>query len=417
VFACIHANGIAGSGIASEFSPRVEEIDGATVVLDIAGMERLFGSPRRIAELIAAKAGPHANVAVASNRSAAVHAARGYPGIVVIPPGEEAARLSGLPVTLLATSEEVLETLAHWGIGTFGDLAALPETGLAERFGQEGVRLRKLARGEGSAPLWPDREATQWMERIEIEHPLELLEPLSFLLSSLLHKLCERLAERALALIELRLALGLEGGGTHERRMRLPVPMRNPAAFLKLLMLDLDAHPPGAPVVSVTLAAEPAKPRALQEGLFLPPAPEPEKLELTLKRLRAVVGEDNVGSPELVDTHRPGAFRVVQPFAVAKLTLTPAPASLAMRRFRPPVAAQVSPAGGAPERLRAGKPGGDRIEGSVIAAAGPWRTSGDWWTASPWARDDWDLALTDGGLYRVYREFFSGRWFIDGRYD
>ncbi|MEZ5351919.1 MAG: hypothetical protein R2762_04730 [Bryobacteraceae bacterium] len=412
MYACIHAPGIAESGIASEFSPRVEEIDAATVVLDVGGMERLLGSPRRIAELIAAKAGPNANIALAANRNAAIHAARGYAGIVVIPRGEEAARLGALPVNLIATTSDVIETLAHWGIGTFRELAALPETGLAERFGQEGARIRKLALGEASAPLWPDRAEPEWMESMELEHPVELLEPLSFLLSNLLTRLCDRLASHGLALLELHLALRLEGGGVHERRMRLPVPMRNPVAFLKLLSLDLDAHPPGAPVLGVSIAAEPAKPRALQEGLFLPPAPEPEKLELTLKRIRAIVGEENVGSPALVDTHRPGAFRVAQPFEGTKTDLLPPPATLAVRRFRPPVAAQVTPAGGPPARLRAAQ-----IEGDVVAVAGPWRTSGDWWTASPWARDDWDLALSDGALYRVYREFFSGRWFVDGRYD
>ncbi|MEZ5404493.1 MAG: hypothetical protein R2729_32745 [Bryobacteraceae bacterium] len=412
MFACIHAPGIAASGIAREFSPRVEELDASTVALDIGGMERLFGSGAKIASLIAAKAGPHANIAIAANRSAAIHAARGYSGIVVIPPGEEAARLGALPVTLIATSDDVLETLAHWGIHTFRDLASLPETGLAERFGQEGARIRKLAQGDASAPFRPTHETPEWSESIELEHPVELLEPLSFLLANLLNRLCERLAAQGLALLELHLELKLEGGGIHERGMRLPVPMRNPAAFLKLLQLDLDARPPGAPIAGIAIHAEPAMPRALQEGLFLPPTPEPERLEITLKRIVAIAGEENVGSPQLIDTHRPGAFRVAQPFAVPKIDLTPPAATLAVRRFRPPVAAQVSPSQGPPERLHAA-----RIEGRVLAAAGPWRTSGDWWTPSPWARDDWDLALSNGALYRVYREFFSGRWFIDGQYD
>src|SRR6202035_3628795 len=126
-----------------------------------------------------------------------------------------------------------------------------------------------------------------------------------------LNGLCARLVSRGLATNELRLRLKLERNGEHARTLRFPVPMLENKAFVKLLDLDLSAHPPPEPVVHVWLEAEPAKPRAAQTGLFIPIAPEPEKLELTLARLRALVGEQNVGSPELLDTHRPGAFRML----------------------------------------------------------------------------------------------------------
>jgi len=57
------------------------------------------------------------------------------------------------------------------------------------------------------------------------------------------------------------------------------------------------------------------------------------------------------------------------------------------------------------------------VEGRVLTLAGPWRISGDWWTAAPWARDEWDVALTDGALYRIYFERPAGRWFVEGSYD
>ena len=56
----------------------------------------------------------------------------------------------------------------------------------------------------------------------------------------------------------------------------------DPKVFLKLLQLDLNAHPPGAPIAKINLSVEPVRPRSTQSGLFLPPSPEPEKLELTL---------------------------------------------------------------------------------------------------------------------------------------
>ena len=418
MYGCIHAPGIVASGIARHFSPQVEAIDPATVVMDLSGMQRLLGSPAEIAAAIGKQAGPNARIALASNRAAAVHAARGFAGVTVIRSGEEAARLAALPIDWLETTGEVRAILAGWGIHTFGQLATLPEEGVAERLGPEGVRLRKLARGAPGIPIKPDAAPPTFTDRMELEYPVELLEPLSFILSRQLHTLCDKLGSYGLSALELHLELTLTAAATpvHRRTIRLPVPMRNPITFLKLLQLDLDAHPPPAPIAAVAMRIEPAKPRAVQEGLFLPPTPEPEKLELTLQRIAALVGKENVGSPGLVDTHRPGAFTVRPALEKSGQVLSIPPSTLAFRAFRPVVAARVVSAADEPKQVWA-RAKSRVIEGRVLSAAGPWRTSGDWWTATPWAREDWDLSLSNGALYRLYREYFTGAWFLDGEYD
>ena len=415
MFAAIHATPDDSETLlrlAQEFSPQVEQTAADTVALDADGLERIHGLPQQIAAAIARRAaerGMQAGVAVAANLDTAVHAARGFAGVSVIPYGDEAKFLGSLPLTLLSPAPEILETLERWGIRRFRDLAALPELGLAERLGREGLHLHKLARGAGDRPLVPVEEPLRFEEEAELEYPLELLEPLMFVLAQLLSGLRARLASHALATNALRLRLKLENRGEHARTLRFPVPMLDTKAFLKLLDLDLGAHPPPAPVVKVWLEAEPAKPRAAQNGLFIPIAPEPEKLELTLARLRALVGEHNVGSPELLDTHRPGAFRMLaRPLAASPCRRVAA--SLSLRAIRPPRAARVQMASGQPVHVQA--PG---VRGHVVASAGPWRTSGDWWTNDPWARDEWDIALSDGALYRIYSE--QGRWFVDGSYD
>src|ERR1039457_2402388 len=363
--------------LAQEFSPLVEQTAADTVALDADGLERIHGLPQQIATALARRAverGLEASVAIAANLDTAVHAARGFAGVSVIPYGDEAKYLGSLPLTLLGPTPEMQETLERWGIRRFRDLAALPELGLAER-----------------------------------EYPVEWLEPLMFVLAQLLSGLRARLAAHGLATNELRLRLKLENRGEHTRTLRFPVPMLDTKAFLKLIDLDLGAHPPPAPVVKVWLEAEPAKPRAAQTGLFIPLAPEPEKLELTLARLRSLVGEANVGSPALVDTHRPGAFQMLA------RPLAPSPArplapSLPLRAIRPPRAARVQMASGQPVHVQA-----EGVRGHVVSSAGPWRTSGDWWTSDPWARDEWDIALSDGAIYRIYSE--QGRWFVEGSYD
>src|SRR5260370_3360456 len=64
------------------------------------------------------------------------------------------------------------------------------------------------------------------------------------------------------------------------------------------------------------MTADAAAPRVAQNGLFVPSGPDPEKLEVTIARLAKLVGEGNLGSAELVDSHRPESFRMSR-FVVA----------------------------------------------------------------------------------------------------
>ena len=57
--------------------------------------------------------------------------------------------------------------------------------------------------------------------------------------------------------------------------------------------------------------------------------------------------------------------------------------------------------------------------GPVKTCAGPWRTSGDWWkpAGTAWDRDEWDVAMTDGTVYRLVVEREVGQWFLEGVID
>jgi protein ImuB len=473
---------------AQSFSPRVEAAGCETIVLDIAGLQPLFGPLPKIARALARRAsdlGLETSVAVAGNPETATLAARGFSGVTVIPEGKEGEILGSLPVEVLfenstQESAHLLETFSRWGISKLRDLAALPAVALSERLGQAGVHLQALARGATSRTLVPVEPPLIFEEVIELEYPLVLLEPLAFLLDRLLEQLCARLEARALATQELRLRLELENGWQAEdlstnngatgvlarpsrrsfqRTLRLPVPLLDPRTFLKLLQLDLKAHPPGAPIVKIQLAAEPVRPRAAQNGLFLPPSPEPEKLELTLARIAGIVGEDKVGSLELLDTHRPEGFRMqrfapsepfspqrprhternaivkdqmdgqrskAKDFSVSEPALSVAEGCLrsecdlvtALRIFRPPVDIVVNLQDGKPAHITRIK--NKEMQGEILWAAGPWRSSGDWWEKEGWARDEWDIAVqgeSDIALYRLVRDRLGGRWFLEGTYD
>jgi protein ImuB len=464
---------------AQSFSPCVEDAAADTVILDLAGMESLFGSLPEIARNLfrrAAELGLDGNVAVASNPDAAMLAARGFSGMTVISSGKESETLGPLSVEVLFSDGcegnkkennqqkessrlfgTLLETLDRWGVRNLRELAALPAIALSERLGQEGLRLQQLARGEASRTLVPVEAPPIFEEAIELEYPIVLLEPLAFLLNRLLENICVRLASRALNTQELRLTLELQSFSSgfnqqstisnqqsppqsaignrkseicplqFHRTLTLPLPMLDPKLFLKLLQLDLNAHPPGAPILKIHLAAEPARPRSAQGGLFLPPTPEPEKLELTLARIAGLVGESRVGSLELLDTHRAESFRMrrfapeIKQGKKSSKTSDPAEdksAVAALRMFRPPLRATVTMENGELARVVCSRK--KEVQGNVLWKAGPWRSSGDWWDREAWARDEWDIALQNAesiALYRIVHDLLGGGWFVEGTYD
>jgi nucleotidyltransferase/DNA polymerase involved in DNA repair len=677
---------------ACAMSPRVHGQAPDTVLVDIDGLERLFGPPAKIARELARRAGElgmEVNVGVAANVETAIHAARGFAGTTVIPRGREAERLAELPVEILfdmreERAQERLDTLERWGVRTFRALALLPEVALAQRLGEAGVRLRKLARGESSRPLVPVEAPLEFEEAVELEEAIEMLEPLMFVLNRMLDQLCTRLATRSLAAQELRLRMELEqhsaisiqhSGNPHLRRhgdtetnfefrqnptfairkntnppqrhrdteeiggsgdrviggsekigssekldhgfsridtdtteetfccgstrmdanckskignqkseignddepaqleirnskfeiaLKFPVPMRDTKVFLKLLQLELQARPPQAPVTKIWLRAEPARPRATQGGLFVPEAPEPERLEVTLARIAGVVQKGNsefrisnseeqqsavsvqqsekanpprrhggtekdiggsekpnhgsgrirtdtteqtfrrgstrmdadsqsesgnqksqidnrvtqpvdelrVGCVEVLDSHRPDAFRMKRfapgQHSASGIRQKPRPLQrhrdtekirslqigvsddreiagsekpnhgfarirtdeskiknqksevvgwLALRRFRPALAARVWVENGRPVRLQATDAGGEEHAGEIVWASGPWRESGEWWNEQQWSRDVWDVAVAGEAVtvYGIYCE--RGEWWVEGSYD
>jgi protein ImuB len=450
MFACIYSEKIPAdlslTNFAYAFSPVVEETKAGAVVIDVDGCEWLFGSTYQLANEVARRAKESrssggletaVNVAIAGNPDAAIHAATRLQGVTFVSPGDEQTCLSEFPIAQLEYSlvgieqkvaEEIFETLRLWGVRTFGDFASLPVAGVSERLGQEGLRLQQLAAGKTERHLKIKQPAPVFANSLELEHPLAEIEPLSFIFARLLHQLCAALNAYALATNELKVQLQLEDQTLHERRLSLPYPMRDHKVFLKLLLLDAEMHPPVAAVRVVSIACEPVKPRVLQNGLFMPLAPAPDKLELTLARLAKLVGEQNIGSPALLDTHRPDAFTMNRFVLPAKKTNRQSTIGnqqyLGLRMFRPALRAVVETNQGWPRQISAwGKQ--RSVYGKIVQVAGPWRTTGNWWGEDRWARDEWDVAVTPSSktssappaLYRIYRKLNSEMWFVEGNYD
>jgi protein ImuB len=388
------------------FSPRVEERSNDHVflcVVDIAGTDKLFGPPSALAKHLRERVkalGVTISIAVSTNFHTAICLARGRslrPDVAVIEPGAELSALAPLSLAVLDLSEEHAETFALWGISTLGMLAELPEKALIARMGQEGKRLRQLARGERPHLFLPVEPAFALEEEMELDNAVELLDSLLFVVGVMLQQLITRATAQILALASVTVTLSLEGGTTHTRTVRPALPSNDRQLWIKLLHLDLEAHPPQAAILALTLKAEPGSISKVQLGLFSPQLPEPARLDVTLARIRAIVGENCVGSAVLTDTHHAEGFRM-EPFAV------PAGLPKELSQHRPAAAMRwIRPAESIPVTLCDKRPASFFFRQKryiVEQAYGPWLMSGDWWTPTIWSQWQWHLVARsqDGTL-------------------
>jgi protein ImuB len=331
--------------------------------------------------------------------------------------------------------------LGRWGIRTLGELADLPSRGLAERLGGEGPRLQRLARGEDATPLRLWTPPPVFEESADCSWGVEALEPLGDLVAGLAEMLCARLRRHELSADAFEWSCRLAGRTVHEGACAPAAPLADPVAAAALLRASLAARPPAAAVEAITLRARPVRVGNIQPRLDEPPRPSPRLLTATLARLSALVEAPGIGSPVLVDSHRPDAHQMT-PFLLPSPQPSPQRgegarilrrgegdwnplphrgrgqgegfrgegAILSVRRMRPPRSVDVVLHAGAPAHLRAAG-----LAGRIIAGAGPWRVSGEWWTEAPFVQDEWDVELDDGTLCRLARD---GRgWRLEAIYD
>ena len=422
--------------VADSFSPRVEDAGEGVVFFDADGLDPHFETQNSKFEIslgrnvMAAveKSGMPARVGIAASKLAARVAAEQPESPTVVVGGDEARFLGPLPLSRLAPELEIAATLERWGLRAIADLARLPEGEVTSRLGETGRALHARARGIDLRPLEPRLPPLSLSEGMDLEWPLATLEPFLFLGHAALERLIQRLGTQALACVRLEIALRLDPDGHDARAIALPAPTRDVKTLLTLTRLELESRPPGAPVTGFTFTARPDKPRRAQLSLFGPAALSPDRLATTIARLAALLGAERIGSPRALDGHRPERFRDVAyaPPPPPDIALAPRGGRglLAVRVLRPPVPLEViTEERGARLGLLSIRsvPNGDgpqpQIQGTVRIAAGPWSLEEGWWSEAPATRDYWDVELSEGGLYRVYRDRGEGGWFADGMYD
>ena len=440
--------------VAQTVSARVEVADDGVVFFDCAGSAMLCASERELASIVGARAerqGLPAWVGVADSKLAARVAARDGCGVGIIHPGETAARFAALPVGLLDPPPPVAATLASWGLQRIGDLMALPAGAVAHRLGPAGATLIRRARGEDETPLQARSTPHTFTETMQLEYSIERLEPLVFVVRRLIDCLTRRLALHGLVCASVELQLHLDSGRRVVRPLALAAPTAESKTLLTVVRAHLEREPPGQAVQGVGIACEAVRMRTAQLDFFQPSGPAPAVLAATIARIAALCGPDRVGAPVRAASHRPGAVAVA-PFTgeVARVdgvdgagrcgeaspgygasalssglahqsdSVPPSEAAsspsvyapVALRAFRPPAELTVFENAGRLDYVR-----GRGFGGRVVHVAGPWKLRGEWWGDDPYAREYYDVELSDGGVYRIYRDVRARCWRADGVYD
>jgi len=333
---------------------------------------------------------------------------------------------------------EAATTMQRWGIEMIGELARLPEGEVASRLGEIGRELHWLARGIDPRPLMPHIPPAEFREGMDLEWPLVALEAFLFIANTALERLTSRLESAGYSCERIDFTLKLEPDGFHARSIDLPAPTRDVKTLRTLIQLDLESHPPGAPVAGFTLIAHPDRARRAQLSLFGPAALSPDKLATAIAKLIALLGADRVGTPVVMDAHAPEHFGIetYNPPAPPEVRRAPRKGRgfMAVRVLRPAVELEVLTSGDngslrlesirsivttATTSATPARPGFKPLEisGTVRIASGPWNLEEAWWTDLPAEREYWDVELMQGGIYRVFRTRDPETWFSDGVYD
>jgi protein ImuB len=411
------------------FSPNIESTGPGVCTMELKGMA--FDSDSGAAEQWAQKiievlAQFHiaANIGVAPTPELALLAARSGTG--VSPVRFDSRAFESFPISALEPSLEIAAILQRWGISTIGALLALGKDNVVERLGPAAVELFNRVSPDSPRPLKLVVPTEEFSEQMDFENEIETVEPLLFVLRRFVEQLSRRLELIYLVVAEFQLQLGLSSGAKYERVFKIPAPTGNLEVLFRMLQTHLETVRTDSPITSLRLTATPAKPEARQFGLFESTLRDPNQFAEILARLTALVGPENIGTPQSIASHKPDSFRMTMPefhsrefigsseFGV-RSSMSPRvnreeQIGLPLRRFRPPLPSHVEFRDEKPSLLRS-----HIFIGSIVHTRGPFFSSGSWWDSARWAREEWDVETSDGSLFRIFRS--SDGCFVEGVYD
>lgn len=417
------------------FSDRLAPWAETDLLLEVSVTAHLFGGEQALLTEVGARAeqlGHACSLAIADDPLAAAAVAAFGTSEHVVPVGQGARALAALPIAALAPSEALATSLEVLGIRRIGTWARLDPASVSGRFGAEGVRLHRIARGQAASGLpWDVPAQGPVAERVVLGGPTITLEPIHFVLPGLLARVADALAERDAMAVRVAVHLVLERGPAHVMRVRVGRPTREIERLDRVVRSRLERIRLDAPAVELMIEVEEQTLEAPWQPGLLDRTEIGEELPDLLARMADALGPAALVSPVPTDAWCPEEGwkeRVFQPgcplppFLVhRKAKIDPVAQQRAFEtdgpRPRPaillprPQRIELQERGGRPIRIRRA----GRWE-PVGYSEGPERIEGAWWRDDGgFCRDYWVLQL-NGSVAWVYGDD-QGRWWLHGWFD
>jgi protein ImuB len=354
-----------------------------------------------------------ARLGVGRNKICALAAARAGDG-TICPPGAERRFLAPLSLELLDVDSDILARLRLLGIERMGDLARLPHGPFVRRFGPQASRWHACARGEDPTPFVPRGHAVAIEASIFGEGRAEDEAQVVFALRMLLSRICsdlERCGKRAGC---LQLDVELEDAQTRHFEVTMASPTVVERDMLDVIRAKLEGVRFEAPIVGLRMRAGRLEEGGEKIALFADGDFDRQAIAVAISRLEAMLGEP-VRQARTRNAHVLEERFAYEPFKLCHAE---------------PVEAQRKPDALVPQlrllnvseidvRVRNGEPAaiacGAKPPRAVRGCSGPWRVEIGWFSDAYVVRDEYDVLLEDGELYRIYRQ--GARWYLRGAYD
>lgn len=447
---------------ASVFSPRVEIVRPGVIAMATRGPSRYFGGDAAlVSRLTSAVADVLTQIAPADQREdrCRVGVADGLFGAllaaarhVIVPPGDSAAFLAPFPVTTL-DRPELTDLLQRLGVTTLGALADLPERDVLDRFGTDGLRAHRLARGLDERPLVTRPPRADLVVQQSFDPPAERVDMVAFAARGPAERLHEILRRHGLVCVQLAVEAETAHGEQQVRRWRHLDGAFTPAAMVDRLRWQLEGwwdapQRPSAGVSVVRLRADECAPVGeVQPDLWDVSATIDARVRRALGRVQGLLGQDRVrtavvgggrspteqirlvawGDPrEPARPGLPGSVTVrvptgvetppwpgrLPPPAPAVVHADPLPAEVCDRADQQIGVTARCTATGEPTRVSIAA--GPWVD--VVGWAGPWPVDERWWDdAQARRRARFQVALADGTAHLLALE--DGRWWVEATYD
>ena len=429
-----------------ETMPGVQLLRPGTCALRSRGPARYYGSEEEAALwLLDALDGlgiPGARVGIADGPFTAEHAARTTVGpsvgggrIRVVPEGDSAAFLSGMPVGLLGAAS-LTTLLRRLGIRTLGEFSALSATDVEARFGEAGAHLHALACGLDSSPVTPRIPPEELEGSVAFEPPLDRIEQVAFGFRGIADGFIADLLGSHLVCTAIRVEIDSESGELSERSWL------HPRSFTAADIVDrVRWQLQGSGTIDSGLSSRVARVRVVPEAVDpianhehgLWGTGHDERIHHGLSRVQSMLGHGGVltatlgGGRTLSERQNLSAWgdRPVGGNSTAQPWPGRLPQPTPTMVFEHPIPALVLDSAGDPvdlddRGLLSGDPARFSIDGrtllTIVGWAGPWPIALRWWDVTSSRRASRFQVLDDVGsaLLLVLEDHL---WWAEARYD